>query len=212
MKFINFNKVMCLSPHPDDVEYSMMGTILKHKETKFDILCMTSGGKHDKTCEGNIRLKEVAKVWQSADIKNAQVYFTQFMHFSDIPEETWINFIEKYFLKNFKYDALLIPSVADSHFEHRFVSGFGAALCRDSDMSLVEYCTPSALQTWIPNFYVDIAKNYETKKNLLKYFVSQNKKEYFSDYTLNGFHTDFQCSKKNLKIVEKFRIINLYSK
>ena len=29
MKFLGFNKVLCLSPHPDDVEFGMMGTILK---------------------------------------------------------------------------------------------------------------------------------------------------------------------------------------
>ena len=34
-KFLNFNKVLCLSPHPDDVEYSMLGTILKYNGTKF---------------------------------------------------------------------------------------------------------------------------------------------------------------------------------
>ena len=32
------------SPHPDDVEYSMLGSIMKHQDTHFDILCMTKGG------------------------------------------------------------------------------------------------------------------------------------------------------------------------
>ena len=27
MKFLNCNRVLCLSPHPDDVEYGMAGTI-----------------------------------------------------------------------------------------------------------------------------------------------------------------------------------------
>ena len=38
MKFLGFDKVLCLSPHPDDVEYSMSGTILKYKDTHFDIV------------------------------------------------------------------------------------------------------------------------------------------------------------------------------
>ena len=44
MKFLNFNKVLCLSPHPDDVEYSMGGTIIKYTDTHFDILCLTHVG------------------------------------------------------------------------------------------------------------------------------------------------------------------------
>ena len=38
MKFLGFNKVLCLSPHPDDVEYSMSGTIIKYEDTHFDIV------------------------------------------------------------------------------------------------------------------------------------------------------------------------------
>ena len=59
MKFLNFNKVLCLSPHPDDVEYSMLGTVMKHSDTQFDILCMTKGGAKgfDKT-NGNNRVAD----------------------------------------------------------------------------------------------------------------------------------------------------------
>jgi hypothetical protein len=38
MKLLGFNKVLCLSPHPDDVEYSMLGTILKYTDTQFYLL------------------------------------------------------------------------------------------------------------------------------------------------------------------------------
>ena len=36
MKFLGFDNVLCISPHPDDIEYSMFGTIDKYKDTKFD--------------------------------------------------------------------------------------------------------------------------------------------------------------------------------
>ena len=49
MKFLGFNKVLCLAPHPDDVEYSMGGTIIKHYNTQFDVLCLTQGGDCDIT-------------------------------------------------------------------------------------------------------------------------------------------------------------------
>ena len=38
MKLLQFNKVLCLSPHPDDVEYSMSATIKKFQDTQFDLI------------------------------------------------------------------------------------------------------------------------------------------------------------------------------
>ena len=33
MKFLNFNKVLCLCAHPDDVEYGMLGSMSKFTDT-----------------------------------------------------------------------------------------------------------------------------------------------------------------------------------
>ena len=38
MKFLNYDRVLCLSPHPDDVEYGVLGTMMKYKDTKFDVV------------------------------------------------------------------------------------------------------------------------------------------------------------------------------
>ena len=38
MKFLNYDKVLCVSPHPDDVEVGMMGSAIKYPDTHFDKL------------------------------------------------------------------------------------------------------------------------------------------------------------------------------
>jgi LmbE family N-acetylglucosaminyl deacetylase len=43
-KLLNFNKVLCISPHPDDVELAMLGTIMKYTDTEFHVLCLTICG------------------------------------------------------------------------------------------------------------------------------------------------------------------------
>ena len=53
MKFLNYDRVLCLSPHPDDVEYGMLGTILKYKDTQFDIIVISQGGDFDNTSNIN---------------------------------------------------------------------------------------------------------------------------------------------------------------
>ena len=44
------------------------------------------------------------------------------------------------------------------------------------------------------------------QKLRLKSFVSQKNRSYFQDEQIKGFHTEFQCSKKGMTLVEQFNI------
>lgn len=96
------------------------------------------------------------------------------------------------------------------HFEHRFISGFGPALIRNKNISLIQYYTPSTQDVWNPNLYIDIESEYELKLNSLKMFKSQNHRYYFREDVLRAFHSDFQCSKKGVHHVEKYKVLNLF--
>ena len=96
MKLFNFNRVLCLSPHPDDVEYSMLGTIMKYSNTKFDVFCLSRGGAKgfDKTNEMD-RRTEVLKVWEKVKCKNIKLtFFADCEYLEDKTEPEWINYIE----------------------------------------------------------------------------------------------------------------------
>ena len=214
MKFLNLKKVLCLSPHPDDVEIGMMGTIFTYRGTKFDILCMTKGGAkgYDNTNELD-RRKEVDNVWnfwKPGVTDHVQVHHSKYDYFEDSTEPGWINYIENEFIKKYDYDGLFIPTKEDSMFEHRFVNGCGAALCRFSPISIIEYHTFSSLNSWQPNLFVDIQSIYHEKCNSLQEFKSQSHKSYFKRKSLDAFHSNFQCNKKGKGMVEQFKIIELF--
>ena len=214
MKFLNLKKVLCLSPHPDDVEIGMMGTIFTYRGTKFDILCMTKGGAkgYDNTNELD-RRKEVDNVWnfwKPGVTDHVQVHHSKYDYFEDSTEPGWINYIENEFIKKYDYDGLFIPTKEDSMFEHRFVNGFGAALCRFSPISIIEYHTFSSLNSWQPNLFVDIQSIYHEKCNSLQEFKSQSHKSYFKRKSLDAFHNNFQCNKKGKGMEEQFKIIELF--
>ena len=214
MKFLNLKRVLCLSPHPDDVEIGMMGTIFTYHDTKFDILCMTKGGAkgYDNTNELD-RRKEVDNVWnfwKPGVTDHVQVHHSKYDYFEDSTEPGWINYIENEFIKKYDYDGLFIPTKEDSMFEHRFVNGFGAALCRFSPISIIEYHTFSSLNSWQPNLFVDIQSIYHEKCNSLQEFKSQSHKSYFKRKSLDAFHNNFQCNKKGKGMVEQFKIIELF--
>ena len=212
MKFLNFNTVLCLSPHPDDIDYSMLGSIMKYQDTHFDILCMTKGGAKgfDKTNGWN-RICEVEEVWKQANLNNASIYHSDCDFFEDKDRDAgWVNYIENNFIKKRNYDCIFIPTKDDSQFEHRFVNGLGPALIRVSPISLIEYRTPSTLNTWNYNIFIDIKDYYEKKIEYLQNFESQIDKSYFGEITLDAFHSNFQCRKKGIPITEHFKIIEYY--
>ena len=209
MKFLNFNKVLCLSPHPDDVEYSMGGTVIKYTDTHFDILCLTQGGDCDETTSSS-RLKEVKNSWDITNQNNYKLYFSNYKFLKDLGDDEWINYIETHYTNKKSYDCIITPSEIDSHFEHRIVSSFSWPLTRIKGISLIEYYSPSTLEKWTPNMFIDITNVYDTKLNMLKQFKSQQHRSYFSRETIDGFHTNFQCSKKGYSMVERFNLKQLF--
>lgn len=209
MKLLNFDRVLCVSPHPDDIEYSMGGTILKCNNTHFDILCLTQGGDCDATTGIN-RLAEVKNAWNKSNLENYSLYFSDTKFLKERGTDEWINWIETNFILKNKYDCIITPSNYDSHFEHKIVCELGYPLTRISNISLMEYYSPSTLETWIPNLFIDIEDVYEIKMDMLSEFISQSNKTYFQTNTLLGFHTNFRCSKRGIKIAEQFRIKQIF--
>jgi LmbE family N-acetylglucosaminyl deacetylase len=212
MKFLGFDRVLCISPHPDDVEYSMMGTILKFLDTKFTVLNLCQGGDMD-TTTGKERLAEVHRVW-ALDIPqwppNVQLRFTDHVFMRSLREEQWINLIEKE-MEDELIDAICLPNECDSHFEHRYVAGFGKALVRSQSTALIQYKTSSTDQHWEPNLFVDIKKEYDFKIQALEEFKSQAHRYYFRPDVLRAFHSDYQSVKKGRHFIEQFKVVDLYA-
>ena len=95
MKFLNYDKVLCLSPHPDDIEYGVLGTICKYKDTKFDIIVLSEGGDFDVTTKIE-RQNECKKVWEHID--NIDGHFIEDSKFiKDKDEDEWVNILENKF-------------------------------------------------------------------------------------------------------------------
>ena len=207
MRFLKFKKVLCLSPHPDDVEYSMLGSVLKYSDTYFDTLCFTKGGDFDKTT-GDQRWLENKKIWDK--LPNGDITFSDVCFLKEKGEDGWINFIETNFINKNSYDCIFIPTKADSHFEHQTVNNLAPALTRDKKISIIEYRTPSTLDDWSPNMFVEIEKDlYKQKIKYLTYFKTQKERWYFKNEVLSSFHANYPCHKRGMRKVECFKISQL---
>ena len=201
--FLGNKRAMCLSPHPDDVEYSMSGTVLKFKDTIFDIYVLSLGGDKDLTF-GELRFKEVKAFWSG--VENVNVIYLEGLQPYEFSQDKAVAILEKEGLE--KYDAIFTPCREDNHFFHVKVSNLGRSLCRVSRFNLYEYFTPSAETKWISNLAVDIADVYIKKKLRLLKFQSQRERPYFTDFCLNAFHSDLHYNKKGFGWIEKFKVLD----
>jgi len=209
MKFLNFNRVLCLAPHPDDAEYSMAGVVLKYLDTYFDILCLTEGGYCDVTTSQS-RHQEVRDAWSRSRVVNYSLYFSDVPIFKVKGIDEWVKYIEDNYTHKNKYECILTTSEFDSHHEHVSVSSLAAPLSRATPYSIIQYRSPSTLDVWEPNLFISLDDVYKTKKDMLQEFQSQINKPYFRNEVLDGFHTNFQCMKKGKGYVESYKIITCY--
>ncbi len=207
MKCLNFDKVLCLSPHPDDIEIGLGGSIIKYSDTQFDMLTLSGGGDFEGTGV-DVREIELINAWQVTNVNNILINVEPSLKPKNNTEDFLVNTIETSYLND--HQAIFVPTYIDAHFEHRMTNRLAAALTRCKNISIIEYRTPSTLNDWIPNMYVDITNEYEQKLLMLSKFSSQQNKEYFKRDMLDAFHTDFQSSKKGNKFVEHLKIIQLY--
>jgi LmbE family N-acetylglucosaminyl deacetylase len=208
MKFLNLDRILCLSAHPDDTEYGLLGSMMKFEETKFEVLVLSNGGDFDKTT-GESRQKECMGIWDRVQFNVSGRFFGK-KYVKDTPEDYWVNFIEKDYTIS-DYDCILTTPKYDSHFEHRMVNHIAYALVRGSKCGIVTYKTPSILEEWIPNFHVNVDKEIDEKVDMLRRnFASQRDRLYFQEDSILDFHTNYLCTKVGAGYVEQFRVERLF--
>lgn len=206
MKFFNVaNKVLCLSPHSDDVEFSMGATMMKYRDTQFTSIVFSTSSPEDPVNDAD-RWQEVKDFWLG--IKNVDLKFMS-RQLNQWNEEHWIVEIEK-MIDLSEYSAIFIPSLDDTHYEHRMVHNIGMALTRTTPVSIFEYCSPSTKDTWTPNMFVNIETTWAEKNaRLWEAFKSQDK-VYFESKYMKSFHSHSASIKKGVDNVEQFRLVTMY--
>jgi LmbE family N-acetylglucosaminyl deacetylase len=189
-----------LSPHPDDIEISMAGMMLRCSDTQFTSIVCSIGSKGNPTSSHN-RFKECENFWRgvnNVDLRLLGIYI------ADQPIREWITVIESTFGDNFQ--GVLIPTSTDSHQEHLIINKVGLALARARKISVIEYRSPSTMSSWYPNLFVDIKETEEDKILRMKTIVSQNKK-YTNEKYLKASHIHLPSFKKDYHPVEQFKIL-----
>jgi len=203
-------KVLCLSPHPDDAEIAISGTVLKFPDIFFDILTLSCGSEND-NMQGNSRHNEIINFWNILGVENINLILPKVNYITELREDQWITEIEKnYNLDINSYDCIMTTPKNDNHCEHRIVNNISRSLVRSSNCMLLEYQTVSVQPDWVCNLSIDIQEQFENKTTCLeKAFANQlnNGRRYFGRKSMEMFSKDFKLMRKNIEYVEKYRLI-----
>ena len=94
---------------------------------------------------------------------------------------------------------------------NRKINEIANSLTRSKRIGLIEYMTPSTKIGWVPNMFVNIDYQINSKKeNLFDTFKTQLHLPYFTDKVFNLYHCNYQTMKRDLNNVEFFKVKALY--
>ncbi len=185
-----FNTILAIGAHPDDIEFSCVGFLLKQKKlgARVHFLIMSKGEKGNNG-NGAQRFAE-----QEAAQSLSQFDSLHFGAFKDgeigfCPET--IGFIEK-MICEINPDLILTHYPEDWHQDHIQTALSTRAACRNVP-KLWYYRSYSAVN-FNPQIYVDISEEASAKRELLEVFRSQIDKNFSKGIDFAKIAMEYNCA------------------
>ena len=169
-------KVLAVGAHPDDIEFGVGGTLLKHRASGHEVhlVILTSGELGGSDPE--VREREAA---EAAAILDADITFCRLPDGSVPDGKPTIDVIERV-AKKFLPDLAYIHAIHDTHQDHRAAAHASQVALRSVNR-LYAYQTPSATTGFTPQRYPDITPFIDRKLELVRAHKSQHEVRRYLD-------------------------------
>ena len=199
------NKVLVISPHPDDETLGCGGTLIRHKKEGDEIhwLIMTNVNSSEKKIH-SVKEKEIEEVSKAYNFDSTSR--TKFLtsELDSAPRKEIIQVISKVF-KEIQPNFLYLPFNNDIHSDHSIVFD-AAASCTKSfrypyvkkvmiyeTISETEFSIRPDREQFKPNLWIDISDYIDEKIEIMSLYESEIGKE------------PFPRSEQNIRSLAKFR-------
>ena len=196
--------ILAIGAHPDDIEFGLGGTVAKLAENGHSVffLIMTFGGN---PIDNEVRKKEAMVAGEFLGVE--KIIFGGVDPFKLAHDRKNIKIIESV-IEEFKPDEIYLPHISDTHQDHRNVTLCALSATRRFSKTIYFYETPSTLEGFIPQRFVDIGKHVSTKKIALNAHASQHTKYFL--YLMDAMEglaiTRGMQSRNSIKYAEAFQI------
>jgi LmbE family N-acetylglucosaminyl deacetylase len=205
---MEFNNILAIGAHPDDIEYSCFGFLLKQQEQGSKIYaCVLSPDSLNAGTLAQERTEESVKALRL--IPNIQFFIRDKNNIDESQYQTIADELRNIVLKN-NIDTVLIHSKEnDTMQEHRLLHDITMTALRRLPITIILYRSPSISNNFISNFIVDIANQYPIKLQAIKEHKTQLDKPYMSNDSIEIFNKNWNGKSIGIDYVEEFNIIRM---
>jgi LmbE family N-acetylglucosaminyl deacetylase len=205
---MSFNNILAIGAHPDDIEYSCFGFLLKqHKNGSNIYACILSPDSLNDGQLAQERTEESVKALRL--IPNIQFFIRDKNNIDESQYQIISDELRNIVLSN-NIDTILVHSKEyDTMQEHRLLHDITMTALRRLPVNIILYRSPSISNNFISNFFVDIKDEYETKIVAIKEHKTQMNKPYMSDESIRIFNQNWNAKSFGIDYMEEFNIVRM---
>lgn len=169
--------IVVFSPHNDDLEIGLGGTVLKHIAEGYRIvkLVFSAGQLSNPHLKEEIIIKRRERE-ALAVAREFGIHETVFYQLPDQKVGTELNRVEeeiRNLLRREKPEKAYLPAGNDVHPDHRAVYDFGMKVLDGSNVELYAYEVWNITDEAHPTVYVDITPYFKQKLAMMNYFTTE---------------------------------------
>jgi LmbE family N-acetylglucosaminyl deacetylase len=206
-------RIAAFMPHPDDMEGHVGGTLLKYVQQghHVDVVVAADGRRGRGILPEDLTWQEIVALRKEEAIRGAS-YLGITPTFLDIEDHRLVDDRECYEtvineMERINPDVVFTTSPDDYHNDHRAIS----RLVLNTSWAPVFFADTKVSVNFIPDFYVDITQQFETKVKMLGEHVSQLKPGWEEIiHTVNRLR-GMQCMKEEIKYAEGYKVFKRLS-
>ena len=196
-------KILAIGAHPDDIEIFMFGLLstYSNRGDEIGLIVATDGAA------GNVLSnKSLSKIRKKETI-NALMDIGEpdLLGFPDgqLSDSKNVRSTLKEKIKKFNPDLIITHAPEDYHPDHRALSKY--VIDSASFNFPVIFCETLMGVNFTPNYYIDISKHFELKKNAILKHKSQNSEKFYKAIEINNRFRAAQCNAPDGSYAEVYR-------
>jgi LmbE family N-acetylglucosaminyl deacetylase len=200
---LKFETILAIGAHPDDIEYSCLGFLLKQKAQGSSTIAYVAslGGINDASSGLERRSESDA----SLGLHGFEKFYTENNNFDYFEIEAEIRSL----VLKFGVDCVLVHSPLDTHQDHRIVHDITLSALRRLKVSLILYRSVSTTRDFIPNLQIGVDEFIDMKIETLMLHRSQNNKVYMQKHMIENFHTYYNIFENSERFYEGYTISSI---
>lgn len=203
---MEFKSILAIGAHPDDIELSCFGFLLKQQKLGSNIHAfIASPDSLTENPKTEIRTKESQEAFSLIPESNLFIRTTNNINMENYQEIC--DQIRNMAISN-NIDLVIVHYPKDTMQEHRLLNEITMTALRRLPVSIFLYKSPSTIK-FIPNLFVDINKEYDAKVKAISCHKTQANKEYMHPDSIKIFNQGWDGKSIGIDIYEQFNILRM---